>query len=130
MNGTVATSRPIPDSRVPALAGTAVILVALPVFAIAGWPLEAWALAAGLWVVFQAIGLLLRHYERGSDNLAAVGLVAFGRITRAVVLMGILIAVAVADSGLGLPAAVVYGIAFSVEFGLSLAAYAGGEAGK
>ena len=49
-------------------------------------------------------------------------------MTRAVALVAILIAVAVADSGLGLPAAIVYGLAFTVEFALSLLAYFGGEA--
>jgi hypothetical protein len=128
VSGTFATPRPVPEGRMPALAGTAVIVIALPVFLAAGWPLAAWGIAAGLWAAYQAIGFLLRRLELGSDNLAAAGLVAFGRMTRAVALMGILIAVAVADAGLGLPAAAVYGIAFSVEFGLSLAAYFGGEA--
>jgi len=128
VSGTFATPRPVPEGRTPALAGTAVIVIALPVFAAAGWPLAAWGIAAALWAAYQLVGFLLRRLELGSDNLAAAGLVAFGRMTRAVALMGILIAIAVADAGLGLPAAVVYGIAFSVEFGLSLAAYFGGEA--
>ncbi len=118
----------MPESRLPALGGTAVVVIALPVFAIAGWRLDAWGIAAGLWVVYLTIGALLRRVPLGSDNLAAAGLVAFGRMTRAVALAAILIAVAVADAGLGLPAAVVYGLAFTVEFALSLVAYFGGEA--
>jgi hypothetical protein len=39
-----------------------------------------------------------------------------------------LIVVAVSDSGLGLPAAIVYALAFTVELGLSLVVYFGGEA--
>ena len=128
MSGVFATPRPVPHGRAPALGGTAVVLVALPVFLVAGWSIGAWAIAAALWVAYQAIGLLLRRVPLGSDNLAAAGLVAFGRMTRAVALVAILIAVAVADSGLGLPAAVVYGLAFTVEFALSLLAYFGGEA--
>ena len=62
------------------------------------------------------------------DNLAQRGVVAIGRMFRAVVVMAILIVVAVSDSGLGLPAAVVYALAFTVEFGLSMVAYFGGEA--
>jgi hypothetical protein len=123
-----ATPRPVPEGKVPALGGTAVVVVALPVFLVAGWSLGAWAIAAALWAAYQAIGLLLRRVRLGSDNLAAAGLVAFGRITRAVVLVAILIAVAIADSGLGLPAAIVYGLAFTVEFVLSMLAYLGGEA--
>ena len=128
MSGVFATPRPVPESRLPALGGTAVVLVALPVFLIAGWRLAAWGIAAGLWLAFVLIGALLRHLQRGSDNLAAAGLVAFGRMTRAVALVAILIVIAVKDSGLGLPAAVVYALAFTVELLLSLVAYFGGEA--
>src|SRR5581483_9379468 len=120
--------RPVPDGKAPALGGTAVVLLALPVFLVAGWRIDAWGIAAGLWAAYQAIGLLLRRVPLGSDNLAAAGLVAFGRMTRAVALVAILIAIAVANADLGLPAAVVYGLAFTVEFALSLVAYFGGEA--
>ena len=123
-----ATPHPVPSGRTPAIAGTVVVVLALPVFFVAGWRIEAWAIAAGLWVAYQAIGAWLDRVRLGGDNLAAAGLVAFGRMTRAVALLAILIAVAVSNAGLGLPAAVVYGIAFTVEFALSLVAYFGGEA--
>lgn len=131
MSGVFASPRPIPHTKLPAIAGTVVVLVALPVFLVAGWKLAAWGIAAGLWVAYLAIGVFLSRVPFGEGNLAAAGLVAFGRMTRAVGLMAILIAVAVSDAALGLPAAVVYGIAFTVEFLLSLVAYVGGEvAGK
>jgi hypothetical protein len=125
---TFATPRPVPASRIPALAGTAVIVIALPVFLIAGWPLESWGIAAALWLVYLAIGLVLERLALGMDNLGSAGVVAIGRMSRAVALTGILIAVAVSDSNLGLPAAIVYGLAFTVEFVLSLQAYFAGEA--
>ena len=118
----------MPESRLPALGGTAVVVVALPVFALAGWRLAAWGIAAAIWLAYLAIGALLRRVPLGSDNLAAAGLVAFGRMTRAAALVAILIAIAVSNSGLGLPAAVVYALAFTVELVLSLVAYFGGEA--
>ena len=43
--------------------------------------------------------------------------------------VAILIVVAVSDSDLGLPAAIVYALAFTVEFGMSLVAYFGGDTG-
>lgn len=128
MSGVFASPRPVPEGKTPALGGTVVVLVALPVFLLAGWRIGAWGIAAGLWAAYQLFGLLLRRVPLGSDNLAAAGLVAFGRMTRAVALVAILIVVAVVNSGLGLPAAVVYGLAFTVEFALSLVAYFGGEA--
>jgi 4-hydroxybenzoate polyprenyltransferase len=125
---TFATPRPVPASRIPILGGSAVIIVALPIFALAGWRLDAWAIAAILWVIYLAIGLLLERLALGMDNLGSAGVVAVGRMFRAVALTGVLIAVAVSDSDLGLPAAIVYGLAFTVEFLLSLQAYFAGEA--
>ena len=107
-----------------------ILAIALPVFLIAGWPLEAWGIAAALWVAYVVIGAFLARVPLGDANLAAAGLVAFGRMTRAVVLVAILIVIAVRNSDLGLPAAIVYGLAFTVEFLLSLFAYFEGEAGK
>jgi hypothetical protein len=126
--GTLATPRPVPSRWRPAAAGTAVIVLALPVFLIAGWNVTAWAIAAGLWAAYQGIGLLLERLPVGDDSLGSAGVVAFGRLSRAVVLTGILIAVAASDESLGLPAAVVYASAFTVELGMSVAAYFGGEA--
>jgi hypothetical protein len=123
-----ATPRDVPDRRLPAVGGTIVVGLALPVFLIAGWRLGAWAIAAGLWVLYQAIGLLLVRLPLGAGNLAAAGVVAFGRMLRAAGLVTILIVIAASDSGLGLPAAIVYAVAFTVELGLSLVVYFGGEA--
>ena len=122
-----ATPRPVPHSLLPALGGTAVIALALPVFLIAGWPIASWGIAAALWIVFLAIGYFLEHLPLGMDSLASAGVVAIGRMLRAGGLVGILILITVRDSDLGFPAAIVYALAFSVEFGLSLLAYFGEE---
>jgi hypothetical protein len=123
-----ATPRDVPDRRLPAVGGTIVVGLALPIFFVAGWRLAAWGIAAGLWALYQAIGLLLERLPLGSGNLAAAGVVAFGRMLRAAGLVAILIVISVSDSGLGLPAAIVYALAFTVELGLSLVEYFGGEA--
>jgi hypothetical protein len=130
MGGVMSTPRPVPESRLPAIGGTLVILVALPVFLAAGWRVEAWGIAAALWAVNLAIGLLLQRLPLGMGNLASAGVVAFGRMFRAAGLVTVLIVIAVSNASLGLPAAVVYGLAFTVEFGLSLLAFFVGEAGS
>lgn len=126
----MSTPRPVPDSRVPAIGGTLVIVVALPIFLAAGWRIGAWGIAAGLWAVSQGIALLLQRLPLGMGNLASAGVVAFGRMFRAAGLVTVLIIIAVSNAALGLPAAVVYGIAFTVEFGLSLLTFFVGEAGS
>ena len=51
--------RPVPGRLAPMLAGSALIVLALPIFAIAGFPLKGWALAAVLWAAAQTLGYLL-----------------------------------------------------------------------
>jgi hypothetical protein len=125
-----ATPRPIPSALIPAAGGTAVVMLALPVFLVGGWPMASWGIAAGLWAVFLLIGYLLEHLPLGMDSLTSAGVVAIGRMLRAGGLVGVLIIITVKDSELGFPAAIVYALAFSVEFGLSLLAYFGEEGGS
>jgi hypothetical protein len=127
MARTLQTLRPMPSRLRPALAGTAVIVIALPVFVVAGWSLGAWGLAAALWAVFQLIGVLLGRLPLGMDTLGATGAAAFGRMLRTVGLMTLLIIVTARNQHFGLTAAILFGLAFSVEFGLSLVSYMGGE---
>jgi hypothetical protein len=104
------------------------VLAAAPVFVLAHWPFAAWGIAAGLWTGGQLIVAVVQQLPLGMGSLAASGAVAFGRMFRAVAVMVVLIVVTASDSSLGLPAVVVYAIAYTTEFGSSLVAYFGGEA--
>jgi hypothetical protein len=122
------TPRAVPSRLVPTLAGGAIVLFALPVFAVAGWPLRGWALAAVLWVGAQLFAFVLTRLSSDPDNLAAAGMRGIGTTSRGL-LVGIpLIAVTVADERVGLAAAAVYALAYTVELAAGLAAYFGGEA--
>jgi len=121
------TPRPVPGRLVPALAGTAVVVLALPVFLAAGWPLRGWLLAATLWVAGELFALLLARLPLGTGNLAAAGMRGIGTSFRAM-LVGIPLVVAtVADESVGLAAALVFALAFTVELAVSLVAYFGVE---
>jgi len=122
------TPRPMPGRLVPALAGTGVVVLALPVFAAAGWPLRGWLLAATLWVAGQLFALLLTRLPLGTGNLAAAGMRGIGTSFRAMAIGIPLVAVTVADERVGLAAAVVYALAFTVELAVSLVEYFGHEA--
>ena len=54
------------------------LVLALPVFLVAGWPLGGWALGALLWVGLEAIEALLRVCAGGASNVAASAVLAFG----------------------------------------------------
>jgi hypothetical protein len=125
--GIFSTPRPIPDRRWPALGGTLVVLLALPVFLAAGWSLSAWGLAAALWAGGELLAFALGRLPLGLDNLAASGMAGIGMTFRVIAVMVVLIAVAVSDAGLAVAAAGVYALAYTVELGLSLATYFSGE---
>ncbi len=122
------TPRPVPGRLVPALAGSAVVALALPVFLAAGWPLDGWLLAATLWIAGQLFALLLTRLPLGTGNLAAAGMRGIGTSFRAILIGVPLVAVTVSDERVGLAAAVLYALAFSVELAVSLVEYFGQEA--
>ena len=126
--GIFSTPRSVPSRLAPTAAGGLVMLLALPVFAVAGWPLAGWALAAVLWVAAEIFALVLARLPGGADNLAAAGMRGIGTTSRAL-LVGIpLVIVTVSDEGVGIAAAGLYAVVFTVELVVGLATYFGGEA--
>jgi hypothetical protein len=121
------TPRPMPSRLLPVLAGGVLVALMLPVFLLAGWRVEGWALGAVLWVGAQLLGLLLTRLGIGTGKLAASSVVGIGMTFRAVAVMVVAIAVAASDASLGLAAALVYGLAYTLELVLSLASYFGQE---
>jgi hypothetical protein len=110
------------------LAGSGLILLALPVFAIAGWPLKGWALAAVLWIAAQVFAYLLTRLPLGDGNLAASGVRGIGMGFRAFIVGIPLVAITAADSRVGLAAAILYAFAYTLELAVSLIAFFGAEA--
>jgi hypothetical protein len=126
--GIFSTPRPVPSRLAPALAGSSVVALALPVFAVAGWPLSGWALAAVLWVAALAFSLLLARLPSDPGNLAAAGMRGIGTTSRGLLVGVPLVAVTVSDEAVGISAAILYALAFSVELAVGLVSYFGGEA--
>ena len=113
------TPRPEPGHFLPALAGGVVLLVALPVFLIAGWPIGGWALATVLYVAVHALDLIVGRLGNGAK--------VFGVLFKALGLLVVLVATASSDKELAIAAVLTYALAYTAEFGLSLASYYGRE---
>src|ERR687888_447667 len=113
----------MPQRTLPLVAAAVVVALALPVFLVAGWRVQGWAIGAVLWVASQAFGWVLTRLRTGTGNLAAAGVVAFGMMFRAVAVMVVVFAVAVSDKWLGLAAALTYAAGYSAALGLQLVAY-------
>jgi hypothetical protein len=126
--GIFATPRAVPSRIGPTIAGATVIALALPIFAVAGWPLAGWALAAVLWAAAEIFAAVLARLPGRPDNLAAAGMRGIGTTSRALLVGIVLVIVTVSNEPVGLAAAILYAIAFTVELGVGLATYFGGEA--
>jgi hypothetical protein len=126
--GALTTPRPLPARRAPIAVGGALVALALPLFLVAGWRVEGWALGAVLWAASQALGLLFARVGIGEPTLRGSGVVAFGMMGRGILLALALIAVAASDPYLALAGGLVYGAAYGAELGASLLLYfAGGQ---
>jgi hypothetical protein len=126
--GIFSTPRPLPSRLGPTVAGGTIIALALPIFAIAGWPLQGWALAAVLWVASEIFALVLTRLPDGPDNLAAAGMRGIGTTSRGLLVGVVLVIVTVSNEMVGLSAALLYAIAFTAELAVGLATYFGGDA--
>jgi hypothetical protein len=126
--GIFSTPRPLPRRVGPTVAGGTIIALALPIFAVAGWPLQGWALAAVLWIAAEIFALLLARLPNSPDNLAAAGMRGIGTTSRGLLVGVVLVIVTVSNETVGLTAAILYAIAFTAELGVGLATYFGGEA--
>jgi hypothetical protein len=124
---TFLTPRPLPARRLPAAAGALLVAFALPVFVLAGWRIEGWLLGAVLWLGSQALGVLFDRIGIHEPTLRGSGVVAFGMMTRGILLMVAAIAVAASDPRLALAGALVYALAYTLELVLSLMLYFGGQ---
>jgi hypothetical protein len=125
--GLFGTPRDVPSQRGPALAGLAVLLVALPIYHFGGFGLRAWALGSGLWVAGEAVALLLTRLPLGLSNLGASGAVGVGLIFRQMAAVVVLFAVVVHDKHLAVGAAILYAAAYTLERALSMVVYFGQE---
>jgi hypothetical protein len=101
------------------------VLLALPVFLLAGWDLAGWALGAVLWVAVEGIDLVLMRLRGRTDNVAGSAVLAFGLSFKAIALLVVLIATAATRPHVAAAAAIVYVLAYTFELGLSLLAYFG-----
>jgi hypothetical protein len=125
--GALLTPRPLPDRRLPIVLGATVVGLALPLFVVAGWRLQGWALGAVLWAASQALGLMLARVGIHEPTLRGSGLVAFGMMGRGILLGVVVVVLAASDPYLALAGALVYAAAYSAELALSLLVYFAGS---
>jgi len=123
--GIFSTPRPEPGHVLPAVGSAVLLLAALPLFLLLGWPLLGWGLAVLLWVFVHVLDLVLTRAREPAANLAGSAVQAFGVFFKAIALLTVLVATAAARPHVAVAAAVTYALAYTFELGLSLATYFG-----
>lgn len=101
-----------------------VLALAAPVFAVAGWPIAGWAVGAVIWMAWRVIGELLDQRMRtaGTDLQRTAALQGMSSIGRGwVLLIGILAAGLLISREVGLAAALLCTVLFTVSFSFKLA---------
>jgi hypothetical protein len=120
------TPRPEPGHLLPAAGGTVVLLLALPIYALLGWSIAGWALAAVLWSGLHAIDYVLaRLRQTQSSGFASSGAQAFALFFKVIAILAVLFAALAANQDVALTAALTYGLAYTFELGLSLVSFFG-----
>jgi len=125
--GALSTPRPVPARLAPFLAGAGVVVLALPVVLAGGFSVTGWALAATLWAAAEALGWWLSRLPTGADNLGTSGLVGVAYAVRGIGAMVVLLVVVAANKPVGVTAAVVYVLAYTISLGISLVEYFGAK---
>jgi hypothetical protein len=125
--GIFTTPRDVPGRLAATIAGGTVIVLALPVFVVAGWPLSGWALAAVLWAAAEIFAVVLARLPNRPDNLAAAGMRGIGTTSRALLVGTPLVVATITNESVGIAAAILYALAYTVELGVGLATYFGQE---
>src|SRR3954454_182244 len=99
-----------------------VLALALPLFAVAGWPLVGWLTGAGVWALQRFISeLAVRKATASDDPRTKVGLLAGSMIGRGWLVAGIILAVGLNNNEAGLSAAVLFLAVFTLQFTMTLA---------
>jgi hypothetical protein len=111
----------MPSRRLPIVGSGAIIVLALPVFLIAGWNVKGWALAAVLWLGVHGLDLLAARM--GGKPQVQVFVLLF----KVIGLLAVLFAALAVDRDVALSAAITYAIAYTFELGLSLVSYYGAD---
>lgn len=123
--------RVAPPHTLPAIAATFVVVLALPVFLLAGWPLAGWGVGAVLWLGFEGLGWFLQRLRPRTGNLAAAGVAGFLMLFRAITVMVVVLVLVASDKWVGVAALLTYAAAYTAQLGLSLVAYyTGPQAGR
>lgn len=121
------TPRPIPSRLLPAGSAAAAILIALPLFLVAGWPVKGWALGAILWAGLEGLSIVIARLRARTTGPVSSSLQGIELLFKALAVLAVVLAAAQSDASVAIAAILVYALAYTLELMLSVASYFGTE---
>jgi hypothetical protein len=117
--------RPIPGRLLPAAGAAIVVVLALPVFLVADWPVKGWALGAALWAGLATLSLVIARIRTRTTGVASSSLQAIELLVKALAVLAVVLAASHSDASVAVAAILVYAFAYTLELALSVASYFG-----
>ena len=106
-------------------ADLALLVLALPLFLLAGWPLAGYAVGAGAWLLGRALQIAasrrVRLAEKRGDRRAALGIMAGATLARVWLIALAVLLVGLGEREAGLAAALLSAALFTVYLGAQFA---------
>ena len=121
------TPRPVPSRLLPVGSAAAAILLALPLFLVAGWPVKGWALGAILWAGLEGLSFAIARIRARTPGTVSSGLQGVELVFKALAVLAVVLAAAHSDASVAVAAILVYALAYTLGLMLSVASYFGAE---
>ena len=121
------TPRPVPSRLLPAGTAAAAVVLALPLFLVAGWPVKGWALGAILWAALEGLSFTIARLRARTTGTVSSSLQGIELLFKALAVLAVVLAAAHSDTSVAVGAILVYALAYTLELMLSVATYFGAE---
>jgi hypothetical protein len=126
MKSEILTPRPVPGRLLPAAGAAVAIGIALPVFLVAGWPVEGWILGAALWAGLEGLSVVIARLRSQTAGTVSSSLQGIELLVKALAVLAVVLIAAQSDGSVAVGAVLVYALGYTLELILGVAAYFGG----
>ncbi len=117
------TSRPTPSQLALHNVDALIAVLVLPVFVLAGWPLEGWFWAVALWAVNRFLQARIEHRAATMPALRGVGVLGASMLLRPWVGMLVLFLITRHDTAMAVSATLLFLILVTVDIATRIATH-------
>ena len=117
------TNRPTPSQLALHNVDAIIAIGVLPVFVLAGWPLEGWFWAVALWAVNRFLQARIEHRAAGMPALRGVGVLGASMLLRPWIGMLLLFLITRHDTAMALSSTLLFMILVTIDIATRIATH-------